>query len=735
MRRARPAPRRPTLRRLALAALALALPACTDLEPFPVPDPVLTCDSRAAAGSLQALSLSSAHIQIDPGDDTNLAALRADVPTTLAKLWPSLTDISVSEGAAAPDAAPLTLWLSTGDDAALAAGSPDLDDGYVLRRIDDEKGITLLVFAPDARNLAHGAYDLLETLGARYFHPMEEFVPSFDQAHIPATLDRIEKPWVKTRGTQLHLLHPIEYFDSFQVPGEAHLAEAKRVVDWLVKTGQNHLQWWQLGNLDWAAYRPHAAAIVDYAHSRGVTVNAVVQLWGGASLQNGYSLVDDEDLWQSQMETGIDQLLEIPFDGIELGLGEFFAADPDRLIQWLDHGTTYAAGKNARFSVVNHVGNYPELYVDYQGKEEFFYFLPRHASKDLINTVHTVFFFDLYREGGMYGHDDFHAHRDFLFEELPNRTMRYEPESAYWVTADVDVPAFLPEYIEARWVDIHNLSADIAAKKLPPLEGHIMFSSGHEWGYWLTDYLTARMLWRPSAELDHFLSLYSSIYGSCAGEVQGALRGFMDVQSKYLFERKLVPYVSGEDFYDDLGALIGKETQLPRVPFEALAAMTDAERATFETDVLGGLRAAAEEIAPFETTARAACRGADAALMPYCAELRDGIEIVRLRLLHSLRLYEAVLDHLRSGSRSFALLAEAAQLTARAKVVIAGREPFYRFDPERLTGAYPNPTIYKFGYLRQAHTQCMWHRQEEQAAFLIGTGAAPSAFDVRACTD
>ena len=39
-----------------------------------------------------------------------------------------------------------------------AAGARDLTDGYALRRIDAEAGPVLLVYAPDNRNLAHGAY-------------------------------------------------------------------------------------------------------------------------------------------------------------------------------------------------------------------------------------------------------------------------------------------------------------------------------------------------------------------------------------------------------------------------------------------------------------------------------------------------------------------------------------------------------------------------------------------------
>src|SRR5262249_9772196 len=203
-------------------------------------------------------------------------------------------------------------------------------------------------------------------------------------------------------------------------------------------------------------------------------------------------------------------------------------------------------------------------------------------------------------EGGMYAHPNFHMHRDFLFEELPKRRVRYQPESAYWVTADVDVPAFLPEYINARWTDIHNLDADIKKKGLPPLDGHVMFSSGHEWGYWLTDYLAAKMLWEPQQELDYFTRTYTSVFGSCSQDIHKVFSDFMGIQTKYLFDRKLIPYISGEDVYDDLGAVIGKETHPPRVPFEKVLAMTDEERTAFESDVLSGLSEAAASIQPLE---------------------------------------------------------------------------------------------------------------------------------------
>ncbi|HZF51112.1 MAG TPA: hypothetical protein VE093_20780 [Polyangiaceae bacterium] len=727
-------------RRLRLAGitalLALAsLGSCSDEEKLsPVPLPSIPCDSTAVSSALEPSAATAISVQIDPGNDANLAALRADIPSYLGALWQGAS-VTVSEQTSAPPAAPLTVWLSTGEAAKQASGAADLTDGYALRRLESEGGPVLLVYAPDTRNLAHGGYALLEELGARFFHPMQEFVPRLPGVFIPKALSSDRASPFKVRGLQLHLLHPIEYFATIHEASDEHLAEAKRLIDWLVKTGQNHIQWWLLKGVDWEANKPHVTAIIDYAHARGLTVWGVAQLWGGASLQGGISLVDEEEGWQAQLEGRIDHILSLPFDGIELGLGEFFATDPAKLIEWLNHGTAYVGQKGAELAVVNHVGNYPDLYVDYQGKTEFFYFLPRYADPNLINTVHTVFLYDLYREGGMYNHPNFHGHREFLFEELSKRKVQYLPESAYWVTADIDVPAFLPEYIRSRWIDVHNLDADIRQKGLPPLHGHIVFSSGHEWGYWLTDYLTAKMLWEPGKDLDSFIRAYTGAYGSCSSDIHKVFNGFLNLQTKYLFEQELIPYISGEDVYDDLGVAIKKDTHPPRVRFEEALAMAEEARAGFEASVLVKLGEMVDAIAPLEETAQAACRGSDEALAPFCDELADGIAIVRLRLLHSIRLYEAIFDHARGGGRAKALLDEAAAITDEAAKVIARREASYRFEKERLVGAYENPTIYKFGYLRQAHTQCLWRRQEEQAAFVIANGVGPSPFAVRPCTD
>ncbi|HEY6461865.1 MAG TPA: hypothetical protein VIY73_16985, partial [Polyangiaceae bacterium] len=410
--------------------------------------------------------------------------------------------------------------------------------GYAMKRIDDGGATTLLVYAAAPDDLAAGAYALLETFGARFFHPKQELVPSLGAPRVPHTLDVWRTPLTGRRGLQPHTLHPIEYFDVFMQPSDANLADAKRYVDWLVKTGQNYVQWPLLSTVDWTTWKPYAQSILDYAHSRNVKVGAVPEVWGGSSLQNNYVLVTDATKWQAQMTAGLDQLLTLPWDVVELTLGEFTSTDPGETIEWLDFATQYVLEKapGTVVNVENHVGNYPDLWVKYQGQTVFYYHLGAYCDARLGQNVHTLSVFDLFRDWATYAHPNFFLQRDYILQELPLRRVSYFPESAYWISADVDVPLFLPMTIWSRWNDIHTLSAELADRGLPPLDGHVMFSSGHEWGFWMTDYLVAHMLWAPDEPFDAFVSEVAGAYGSCAGGVHDALSTFTQLENTYLFD-------------------------------------------------------------------------------------------------------------------------------------------------------------------------------------------------------
>jgi hypothetical protein len=192
--------------------------------------------------------------------------------------------------------------------------------------------------------------------------------------------------------------------------------------------------------------------------------------------------------------------------------------------------------------------------------------------------------------------------------------------------------------------------------------------------------------------------------------------------------------VQGENSTVDEGYLAGLETHPRRLAFEQVAAMGADERAGFEATIVQALESFAAESQPIEDAVAARCRGADAALAPWCDELWDGIAIVRLRAQHAALLYRAVLAYA-GGGDGMPLVDRAARVTDQAAQVVARREAQYRFDLDRVAGNPKNPTIYGFGYLRPAHTQCYWRRREEQVAFLLQNGVAEGILSLPNCQD
>jgi len=707
---------------IALAWALASAPACED-ETL---SPVYTCEPSPDAAGLVAFDPGTVRVFIETPEDGRVSLALLDVEKYLGAMWGE----PIAPKAGRPDGAGPAIWLTTAEDARPASAR---DRGYTLRR----EGDVVLVWASDPGDLVFGVYALLEELGARFFHPQEEIVPAWGRPHLPASLDVTREPAFDRRGFQMHTLHPIEAYEALNEPGERNLREAQELIDWVVKTGHNELQWWALGQVDdYRALVPHLLAIHAYARARGVGLRIKVQTFESSSLQNGLALVGDIDDGEAEIDEKLLEIMAVPWDGVELALGEFLANDPIRLVELLDHATETMAhiAPDTRLSVVNHVGNYPDLYVDYQGTTTFLYPLPKYCDTRLVNSIHTVFFFDLFRDWGAYGHDDFGFHREFLFEQAEVRTVRYIPESAYWASADIDVPVFLPSYITARQIDVAGIVREQTMRGTRPVEGHILFTSGHEWGYWLTDYLTGRMLWDPEADVAEHLAHVGRGLGDCGADVMGAVDAVRLAQDSSLFDRRLAGYLGGEDFADDFGKLAGFVTTPERMPFETVFAMTEPERQSFEAAVVDELEAyAAASEQPLETL-RAKCAAVEPTLGSFCRELADATEVTRLRALHSVSLYRAVLASAR-GSDPAPHLESAVAHRDAAAIGVARRETEYRYGAARLTEPRANLTAYDWGYLRQTSTLCYWLRQEDQVTGLIETGLPVGFFLLRSCGD
>lgn len=585
----------------------------------------------------------------------------------------------------------------------------DCTECYRVERVRER----VVVHGDAPLGIQYGLTATLEAMGYRFFHPWAGVEGTFElppEGH--PIYERQHEPAIAQRGLQLHTLHPIEgYWDLWQ-PGEAELEAARRDVDWIVKQRGNYLQWVGLDNVlrprHQEAWRAHTSAIVDYAHSRGVRVGFAIQLFGGANLQKAFDLVESPEVGPVDAEASIRRRIEVfadlGFDEINVNFGEFSEESPEDFLLYLDLAVRVIREvTGAEITATVHVG--ADLRVEYMGEEQIYYFLVRHASEPLVPWVHTVMYYSMQDPtNGAYHHDDFGEHRQLILDTLETDTrVVYFPETAYWVALDNPVPVYMPLYQRARFADL----VDLAEAGARPLDGHVLFSSGWEWGYWQNDYATLRATYEPGedwgAAMDEAFAVYEN-----GDELSGLIESLGELQHDVLVEAGLGAYYGGIDGVIELGFELGVVGQPDRVGFDDLAAMEPAALQAFENEVLrplalfaAGTRVAADRIA------RAVGDRSD----PFLRELVDAFEIDALRAEFVVANYEAAWRSLTGEGRADfdavdALLEAAEQVVARR-----GDALFHPMSETLRADRAPNATLYQYGYLREAHQLCFWRRE------------------------
>jgi len=595
------------------------------------------------------------------------------------------------------------------------------------------------VHAGDALGAQYGLTHLLEALGYRYFHPTAVVRPwevDLDAAD-PAVFGPQFAPEQTVRGLQLHTLHPIESLD-FWTPGDRQLAHAKAVVDWLVKNRGNYLQVVAVDDIQRTAetadaWRPHARAIVEYAHRRGIRVGVGIQLFGRSNLQRAFDLLDRSDTAdpRAEMRTRLHVLMDdVAWDVINLTFGEFSGSTPDTFIARVNDARAVVGelSPTAEVSATIHVGNAEDLRVEHQGRSQLYYFLVRYADPSIVPSVHTVMYYPLSGPaGGAYRHDNFDEHRDFLVERLrAGQRVIYHPESAYWVAFDNSVPTYLPVYIRARFDDLAGLRATSRAGGFGELTEHSLFSSGWEWGYWQTDAAVLRMGYRLPARWGDVMEEFFAPWGDGGRIVARQVTRLGDLQYEALITRALGPYVAGREAVLDAGEGLGIVAQPRRPSFAGVAALDAAGRAAFERDVLTPLQQHATDTEA--VLAAVTASGADLS-DPWMAEVRDGVAVDALRVRFAAVAWEAALRFGQGGREGMApaLVARLDALLAEGRAVVARRHGALHWpDAERLLTRGRNPTLYQHGYLFYANTLCFWERERVQLQVLVnGSTASP----------
>jgi hypothetical protein len=322
----------------------------------------------------------------------------------------------------------------------------------------------------------------------------------------------------------------------------------------------------------------------------------------------------------------------------------------------------------------------------------------------------------------------------------------WHPETAYWVSVDVDVPLFLPLYAERRVNDLRLLAADEDAGLMGRgefaggrMDGQGFFSSGWEWGYWLNDVACARAAWDPlrgEATTDGALrailrplaralgadgadgdAAVDAIVAIANDQHETLIKGTVDGEpADDVVKRNGFAYLAGVEAYDDLSDLgtdVGIEAPVTQPAKLGLVEMRNPLHApphySGVVDLL--LEQMRDDFAARDDAF------ADLALTgPLGTELTDSLRITRLRAEQVYGLYTYV-DLLQDDDDSERMAALGVARTAldEAASIVARRESAYRVPLSRIAAWRENPTSYAFTYLWTVHSLYFWWRDEGKA--------------------
>lgn len=581
----------------------------------------------------------------------------------------------------------------------------------------------------------YAAYEWLHALGVRFFHPEEEFVPeSPEWAEQP--LVREHTPPFRFRSVSLHLTHPLELGDAFRLGREEHLDEARRYIDWQIKNGASDGH----GGFPREGFQ-------RYGIERGYPTSSGFSLYG--IQQGGRPIIDPDDPrpWQDQIAEAIDQrmgddpeafpeIFSFTFNPTEFM--DVTELDDTVVVEQLTFIADYFADHYPdTILMTNNHGSYGPPTPTYGVR---YFDLPAFAPDNLGVKIHSLMFYDLFRPAPVYGNEDFSFLYEFMEEQYQRRRLWHFPEAAWWLTFDIPVPLYLPITIEARDRDIQGIAHMLAGG----LDGHRVFGTGHEWGYWQNEYCSFRMAMDLEYRWQDCVADIAAPMGQAAGEVAQVLEDFIAQQERDIIYAGILAYLVGTDPETEVADSIGVEVHpLPPSPSEVLR--WDEER------VGGWLDETLPALQLMESDCAALVERLDEVeelvpdrARPFFDEIRDGVEVTGLRARHGWQVYGSLVllrdsqlrldDDRADEARSW--LDGARETTEAALEVIHRREQGYRYRPlERSIAGGPegdeddNWTIYDFRYLNRTYHGYYYTRIDGMAAEAFDVAAEPVMID------
>ena len=594
---------------------------------------------------------------------------------------------------------------------------PDHQFAWQSQKLDDQVILTLK--SPSQQGLAHALYALLqEKLGFFFVHPRETVIPCLDRWPAESEHTFTGIPKFDKKGFHLHTQHPTELTEALHDPqtpdGQAMIRE---YILWLARNQQNFFEFCLLETVNLSTWIPYAQDFVEYAHDRGVLCSVDLSLH--MIQQHAFKLVEfppkNFTRYEKQIDQRLDLLISAGFDFInmEFSIAEFIGGMEKLRIRLRQ----YIVDKINQHPQVKLIGRThvvkPEDEIGGKGRNE----QAGINDPERGNLIHTVMCYSLTDSSApVYELENFSHLRQMLREENQVRETWYYPESAYWITFDNSIPLFLLPYLSARYQDIET----VRSMRIP---GHVTFSSGWEWGYWLVDWSIARWSWEyrqdgrtiPQSPTSTIEDLFPG------NEIKTRFQNLLDIQNHYLISRNTLRLLCPHSFADGLPKPMNKQFQpRPEVYQEELAKNPGPGSDSLVLNWIGELSKFHNALAPHAD----ALHTVPTNVPGYAYAGRRGLLLRELYL--SCAIFVNYIEHRRytflafvSGMHSKGKdlsphLEKAEQIRKESMVIVREMEQNYRYPISVIARKHKSFTSYPYGYLYPVSKLHFWERHEEQ---------------------
>ena len=611
---------------------------------------------------------------------------------------------------------PMSRQHSTSPEAPLQR-LPVPDRSYSWRSGSANGRTVLRLQARSAEGVACGLYGLLQgKLGFRFHHPRESIVPQHRNWPLPRQFTFSGRPRFEKTGFHLHTMHPVELTEQLLNSDYPKAFEdVAQYIDWLARNGQNTLQFVLLRGIDRDNWPRHAVRIVAYAHRRGVLCGVQISL--SMLQQQAFQSITLLRLYPSYIRQADDTLawlFQAPWDfvSLETTMGEHLPFLNKLVPDVQAHLEQQVAERYRALPLLDtHViggADAPRL--------------PQRADSGIL--VHSVMCYSVSEAyAPVYGNHNQRFMLRVAREEQPRRETWYWPESSYWVGFDTPVPLLLP-YLDARRQDIDTMSG-------LRLHGHLTFTSGWEWGYWLIDWSIARWSWeyRDAQAIRHSGPLTPLLELLPDPRLQPLWKEALWLQNDYLKKRDLMRFMAAATPFSELPSPFDKPFQ-PAPEFSYSRLLRSADQREVELRLgrpVRGLEEYAHRMAALVQKMEVLLAGVDVTPDPAGAmrlklarELNRALAVSAFRARHRALTLKAlsarVAERTEQGKRenSDRMLSEARLVRSQALDLVRQQESGYRYPLALLSGRRDSISAYTFGYLYPAGRLFFWEREEQQ---------------------